>query len=178
MCKFVSREFALIALACCAAQFSVAQNAPAASAEIEQHIQHVEAGLVGDVVIKGDDARHPQLADRMKELNVPGVSIAVIHEGKIEWARGFGVSSVGGPPVTCGHHVSGRLHQQAAGGHGRSPAGRSRASSSLDADINTYLTSLEVSQRPGGRRQADHAARAADAHRRHHRARLPRLRGD
>jgi hypothetical protein len=40
------------------------------------------------------------LADRMKELNIPGVSIAVIHEGKIEWARGFGVSGFGGSPVT------------------------------------------------------------------------------
>ena len=30
---------------------------------------------------------------------VAGV-IAVIHDGKIEWARGFGVTRVGGPPVT------------------------------------------------------------------------------
>jgi hypothetical protein len=41
MCKFVSREFALIVLTCCAAQFSVAQQAPVASLETEQHIQHV-----------------------------------------------------------------------------------------------------------------------------------------
>jgi CubicO group peptidase (beta-lactamase class C family) len=40
------------------------------------------------------------LADRMAALHVPGVSIAVIHDGKIEWARGFGVTRVGGPPVT------------------------------------------------------------------------------
>ena len=41
------------------------------------------------------------LANRMKELHVPGVNIAVIHEGKIEWARGFGVRSSDGPPVTA-----------------------------------------------------------------------------
>jgi CubicO group peptidase (beta-lactamase class C family) len=35
----------------------------------------------------------------MKQLNVPGVSIALIHNGKIEWARGFGVRSTGGHPV-------------------------------------------------------------------------------
>jgi CubicO group peptidase (beta-lactamase class C family) len=28
------------------------------------------------------------------------VSIAVIHGGKLEWARGFGVTKIGGPPVT------------------------------------------------------------------------------
>jgi len=33
------------------------------------------------------------------ELNVPGVSIAVLHGGGIEWARGFGSTSIGGPPV-------------------------------------------------------------------------------
>jgi CubicO group peptidase (beta-lactamase class C family) len=36
----------------------------------------------------------------MAALHVPGVSIAVIHNGKVEWARGFGVTSVGGAPVT------------------------------------------------------------------------------
>jgi len=41
-----------------------------------------------------------KLADRMAALHVPGVSIAVIHDGKIEWARGFGVTRIGGPPVT------------------------------------------------------------------------------
>jgi len=37
----------------------------------------------------------------MAELHVPGVSIAVIHDGAIQWARGFGVARVGGPPVTA-----------------------------------------------------------------------------
>ena len=94
MCKFVSRKFALMALACCAAQFSVAQTAPVASPETEQHIQHVTSGLTSDVVIKGDEHATHMLADRMKELNIPGVSIAVIHEGKIEWARAGLASAV------------------------------------------------------------------------------------
>lgn len=36
----------------------------------------------------------------MAALHVPGVSIAVIHDGKIEWANGYGVVSLGGAPVT------------------------------------------------------------------------------
>jgi CubicO group peptidase (beta-lactamase class C family) len=84
---------------CCVVQFAAAQQKPAMSLEIEQHIQHVVSGLSEPVIIKGDqDARH-SLADRMKQLNVPGVSIALIHNGKIEWARGFGVRSTGGHPV-------------------------------------------------------------------------------
>jgi CubicO group peptidase (beta-lactamase class C family) len=34
------------------------------------------------------------------ELHVLGVSITVIHNGEIEWSRGFGVTRVGGPAVT------------------------------------------------------------------------------
>jgi CubicO group peptidase (beta-lactamase class C family) len=90
-----------MALFCCAAQFTDAQNAPLTSPEIEQRIQHVTSGLIGSVVIKGNEHATHTLADRMKEVNVPGVSVVVIHEGKIEWARGFGVSSVGGSPVTA-----------------------------------------------------------------------------
>jgi CubicO group peptidase (beta-lactamase class C family) len=36
----------------------------------------------------------------MTALHVPGVSIAVIHDGKIEWANGYGVVRLGGAPVT------------------------------------------------------------------------------
>jgi len=41
------------------------------------------------------------LADRMSELHVPGVSIAVVHGGVVE-ARGFGVATIGGQPVLPG----------------------------------------------------------------------------
>lgn len=41
------------------------------------------------------------LTDRMRSLNVPGVSIAVIHEGKLDWAAGYGVRDAAtGEPVT------------------------------------------------------------------------------
>ena len=32
---------------------------------------------------------------------MPGASIAVIHRGKMEWARGYGVQEIGGTPVTA-----------------------------------------------------------------------------
>jgi CubicO group peptidase (beta-lactamase class C family) len=84
-----------------------AQTAPAPyqepplKPEVAQRIQRVENGLVGPVVIKGDTKSTHNITDRMKELNVPGVSVAVIHNGQIEWARGYGVTSIGGAPVTA-----------------------------------------------------------------------------
>ncbi len=56
------------------------------------------AGLSGPVAIAGRPRL--QLADRMKRLHIPGVSIAMIHDGHVEWARGFGVAAIDGPPVT------------------------------------------------------------------------------
>jgi CubicO group peptidase (beta-lactamase class C family) len=71
-----------------------------ASVEVEQRIRHIQDALLPAVLIKGEQPVSTKLADRMAELHVPGVSIAVIHNGEIEWARGFGVARVGGPAVT------------------------------------------------------------------------------
>jgi CubicO group peptidase (beta-lactamase class C family) len=67
-----------------------------ASSDFEQHIQRIVNGLRPAITIAGEPPM--KLADRMKELHVPGVSIAVIHGGVIQ-ARGFGSATIGGPPV-------------------------------------------------------------------------------
>ena len=135
------------AMACFASLLSAAQSAPASKAEVELHIQHVTSGLIGEVVIKGDDHATHTLADRMKELNVPGVSIAVLHNGKIEWARGFGVRSLGGDPVNAE-----TIFQ--AGSISKPLAAMAclrlvqEGKLSLDADVNTYLTSWKFPADP------------------------------
>ncbi len=67
---------------------------------VEKKIQRIQDGLLPAVIVKGGPAQSSKLADRMAALHVPGVSIAVIHNGRIEWARGFGVTKIGGDPVT------------------------------------------------------------------------------
>jgi CubicO group peptidase (beta-lactamase class C family) len=56
-------------------------------------IERVENGLMSAVCITGEPLEKKNLLAQMKELNVPGVSIAVINEGKIEWAKAYGVLS-------------------------------------------------------------------------------------
>src|SRR5690348_11770613 len=68
--------------------------------DLEQRIQRIVNGLEPTVIVKGEPAKTTKLSDRMAALHVPGVSMAMIHDGKIEWARGFGVTRLGGPPVT------------------------------------------------------------------------------
>ena len=138
------RKIAVVAaLACAFSRPNLAQQ----STEVEQHIKHVTSGLVGGIVIKGDEHATHTLADRMKELNVPGVSVAVIHNGKIEWARGFGVRSIGGPPVNPETMFQ-------AGSISKPLATMAclrlvqQGKLSLDTDVNSYLTSWKLPTDP------------------------------
>lgn len=68
---------------------------PVAEAGPDPHIAQVEAGLAGRVEVTGEPVETWSLADRMAFHKVPGVSIAVIQDGKIAWAKGYGVLETG-----------------------------------------------------------------------------------
>jgi len=59
---------------------------------IPSRIQHVENGLLPPVLVKG--ARAWTIQERMKYYKIPGVSIAVIKDYKVDWARGYGVKDL------------------------------------------------------------------------------------
>jgi CubicO group peptidase (beta-lactamase class C family) len=78
------------------AMSAAAQN----QAGVAERIQRVENGLLPAVIIKGRTTAM-KLAERMAHYKVPGLSVAVINNGKIEWARGYGVvEKDGDKPVT------------------------------------------------------------------------------
>ena len=60
-----------------------------------ERIKRVENGLLPPVIIKGQPVAVMNIAERMEFYKIPGVSIAVINGGKIEWARGYGVNRAG-----------------------------------------------------------------------------------
>ena len=59
---------------------------------VQPRIEPIEKGLLSAVLVKGDLGRTIQ--ERMKFYKVPGVSIAVINNYKVEWARSYGVKDV------------------------------------------------------------------------------------
>src|SRR5688500_3954989 len=59
---------------------------------VDVRIKRVEQGLLSSVLIKGEPAW--TLEERMKHWKVPGLSVAVIKDFKIEWARSFGVKDI------------------------------------------------------------------------------------
>ncbi|HEY9283527.1 MAG TPA: serine hydrolase [Pyrinomonadaceae bacterium] len=79
---------------------AAASSSPAPSPSVEERIRRVEAGLLQAAYVKGTTAALP-LAERMKFYRIPGVSVAVVNEGRVEWARGFGVKDAAtNEPVT------------------------------------------------------------------------------
>lgn len=79
---------------------TLAGNSSQGASSLAERIQRVENGLLGSVVIKGQ-ANGMNIAERMKYYSAPGVSVAVINNGRIEWAKGYGVVEAGGTqPIT------------------------------------------------------------------------------
>ena len=114
-----------------------------APVEPEQRIRHIQDAILPAVFTKGEPPATTKLADRMAALHVPGVSIAVVHDGKIEWVRGFGVTRVGGPAVTPD-----TLFQAASISKPVTAMAVLHLAESgkldLDADVNQYLKTWKV----------------------------------
>jgi CubicO group peptidase (beta-lactamase class C family) len=109
------------------------------SAEVETRIREVENNLAGWVQTGVDDRW--TLSDRMKKYRINGVSIAVIHDYKIEWARGYGFADISAnSPVT-----SATLFQAASISKSLNSLGVLRLVQErkldLETDINNYLVS-------------------------------------
>ena len=51
----------------------------------------IERGLLPAIVVAGQPLPAWTIRERMDRYAVPGVSVAVIHDGKLAWARGYGV---------------------------------------------------------------------------------------
>src|SRR5262252_6708951 len=81
---------ALLSMVVLAQMCSCTGRVPASSAP-DPLITKVETGLSGRVHVVGEPIDAWSLPDRMAFYKVPGVSIAVLKDGKIIWAKGYGV---------------------------------------------------------------------------------------
>ncbi|MCI0391089.1 MAG: serine hydrolase [Acidobacteria bacterium] len=60
--------------------------------DLNSRIKSVEKGLLPSVIIKGEPTW--TLDERMRHYKVPGVSVAVINNFKVEWAKAYGVKDI------------------------------------------------------------------------------------
>ncbi len=61
--------------------------------QIQSEIQTIENGLFKNIQIKGESIQEFNILERMDYYKVPGVSIAVVENGKIKWAKGYGYAN-------------------------------------------------------------------------------------
>ena len=127
----------------CLAALPAQATSPADSTSVQHHIDNVTACLTGPVIDKNDRGDCSTLQRRMTEMRVLGVSIAVVHNGVIEWAKGFGVTELGGKPI-----MADTLFQ--AGSISKPLAAMAalrlvqQGKLSLDGDVNQSLRSWKI----------------------------------
>jgi CubicO group peptidase (beta-lactamase class C family) len=128
---------ALLALVASAATFGAQDG-------VESRVRRVENGLVPPVVLAGHPIKTAKLRDRMRELKIPGVSMAVFDKGRLEWLRTWGVANIAAnrrvDPDTLFQAASISKPVAAVA----ALALVSRGKLSLDDDINTHLRSWRL----------------------------------
>lgn len=118
---------------------TVSGLAQVGSTGAESHMGKVTGCLHTPVIVKGDPCI--SLEKRMEDLHVHGVSIAVIHNGKVDWARGFGVANeaVVSPETMF---QAGSISKPMAAMAALTLVEKKRLS--LDADVNSELTTWKL----------------------------------
>ncbi|MFC1565629.1 serine hydrolase domain-containing protein [Candidatus Neomarinimicrobiota bacterium] len=107
-------------------------------------ISHMEAELRPLVIIKNKDLQGFSLKERMDYYNVPGVSIAVIQNDQMSWAKGYGYADKDNNAIVDEN----TLFQAASISKPVTAAGALRlvdkGTLKLDTDINRYLKSWQI----------------------------------
>jgi len=146
--RFESAAGKPLALAACASVGLACLGG--AWAQDASEIARIERGLRSAVAIQGAKPDTRSLEAEMRRLHVPGVSVAVIRNGKLAWAKGYGVAGPDGAPVTPqtlfqAASISKPVTAMAA--LKMVEAGQL----DLDADINTVLTTWKLPPGPAKR---------------------------
>ncbi len=131
----------VVGILVCATLIVAASQAPD---DLQQRIARIEAHLVPGIIVRGAPMPATGIADRLRFHQVPGISIAVINGGKIEWAKGYGMQDASGAqPVTP--------HTRFQAASISKPVAAMAALSlvqqgmlSLDEDVNAKLRSWKV----------------------------------
>ena len=104
--------------------------------------ERVENGLRPPVLLEGD--RLWTIAERLKEHGVPGVSVAVIRDFRIDWAKGYGLAEVEGarPVADTTLFEAGSISKPVAAAGALVLVSRKRLD--LRGEINSSLKSWKV----------------------------------
>ena len=106
--------------------------------------EQVITGLLPETAFPNRFRQPAALADRMAFFHTPGLSLAVVNNGAIEWAQGFGLREIGRPdPITPDTlFQAGSISKPVFALAVMRLVEQGRLN--LDEDVNNYLTSWRV----------------------------------
>jgi CubicO group peptidase (beta-lactamase class C family) len=134
----------IVVLAACSGPVARPGFEATSALEVPERIRRVEQGLLPANVIAGQPLPVMMLEERMRVFNVPGVSIAVVNGGRIEWAKGYGVARAGDPRLvdTATLFQAASISKPVAAIAALRLVEQGRLA--LDEDVNVRLTSWKV----------------------------------
>ena len=134
----------LLALLILLSIFACSTPKEASNSDLEARIQRIENGLMSSLQIEGEEAVTYNINERLKQLGIPGVSIAVVTNGKVEWAKGYGMADIAeNRPMTSETMLLvGSISKPIAALRAHQLVENGRLS--LDGNVNDYLTSWQL----------------------------------
>jgi CubicO group peptidase (beta-lactamase class C family) len=114
--------------------------------DIAPEINAIENGLLPSIQVQGDSIKTFNLLERMEHYNVPGVSIAIVENGKIKWAKGYGIanSESGSKVNTNTMFQAGSISKPVAALSALKLVEEGKID--LDQDVNSYLKDWKIAE--------------------------------
>lgn len=117
------------------------------SCKSSQHeaISKIEASLMPSIQVEGEEKTF-HILERMEHYKVPGVSIAVVKDGKLAWAKGYGIANTasGKPVDEKTLFQAGSISKPLAALAALKLVDEQRVE--LDMDVNNYLTDWKIEE--------------------------------
>jgi CubicO group peptidase (beta-lactamase class C family) len=112
--------------------------------DVEARVARIERGLLPPTRVQGRSYSAATIEERMRVHGVPAVSIAVINEGRVEWAKAYGFADVEArrPATTATLFQAASISKPVAAMAALRLVQEGRLA--LDEDVNTRLRSWKV----------------------------------
>lgn len=137
---------------------ALSATAGGAQSSVEERIARVERGLVPRAVAQGQIDKRFSIAERMTYHGIPGMSVAVIDDGRLVWARAYGVGNQDEKNVV----TTSTLFQAASLSKPVSALGAvllaQQGRIKLDGDVREWLRTWKTSERVTLRQLLSHTA--------------------
>ena len=124
--------------------FACSPQKETSNSELKDRIQRIENSLIPSLQIAREEVARYNINDRLKELGIPGLSMAVVANGKVEWAKAYGMadSSENRRMTTETMLLAGSISKPVAALRAQQLVENGQLS--LDENVNEYLTSWKL----------------------------------